>query len=77
MAEPNIDDGPDNSTRACLCGQTDHRLVVYSTQVGFSLLACSFFMVQIATGKDTGIYLPLLTSLLGVFVPTPSFKQTK
>ena len=72
MAEPN--DGPDDSTRACLCGQTDSRLVVYSTQVGFSLLACSFFMVQIANGKDTGTYLALLCSLLGVYVPTPSFK---
>ena len=76
MAEP-AEDGSDTSTRACLCGSTDQRLIVYCTQVGFSLMACGFFMHQISIGHDSGIYLPLLTSLLGVFVPTPSFKQPK
>ena len=76
MTEP-AEDGSDTSTRACLCGSTDQRLIVYCTQVGFSLIACGFFMHQIANGNDSGTYLPLLTSLLGVFVSTPSIRQPK
>lgn len=68
---------PENKefTRTCLCGETDQRLVVFCTQVGFGIMSASFFMVQLARGADTAIYLPLLTSIFGYFMPAPSLKK--
>jgi hypothetical protein len=65
----------DSHARACLCGETDHRLVVFTTQIAFGLLSSGFFMYQISRGADSGVYLPLLTSILGYFMPSPSFKK--
>ena len=69
------DNKVDNNARACLCGETDHRLVVFTTQIGFGLLSSCFFMYQISRGADSGVYLPLLTSILGYFMPSPSFRK--
>lgn len=65
------------NTRACLCGETDHRLLMFSSQVFFGVFAAMFFAHQLIKQQDTQIYLPLLTSLFGIFLPSPNFGSRK
>ena len=75
MGESENKSDKNENTRTCLCGQTDHRLVVFSTQIAFGMIASGFFMYQIGRGADSGVYLPLLTSILGEVMPSPSFEK--
>ena len=73
----NNTENKNENTRACVCGDTDHRLVVFSTQIAFGLLSSGFFMYQIGSGADSGVYLPLLCSVLGYFMPSPFLQKVK
>lgn len=64
------------NTRTCLCGETDHRLLMFMSQCFFGFFAGVFFMHQLIYKQDTQVYLPLLTSLIGYFMPSPNFGRS-
>lgn len=51
---------------------------LFLAQTVFSLLGTVFAIGMLATGHDAGIYLPILTGILGFWMPSPSgsFKDT-
>jgi hypothetical protein len=62
--------------RSCLCGRTDARIITFLGQLCFGLLSSGFYMYQLSVGgKDSQIYLPLLTATVATFLPNPSFKK--
>lgn len=64
------------NTRTCLCGETDHRLLMFLSQCMFGVFAGAFFMHQLINKQQTEIYLPLLCSLVGYFMPSPNFGKS-
>lgn len=72
--EENKDD--EQYERSCLCGRTDARILTFLGQLSFGLLSSGFYIYQLsAGGKDSQIYLPLLTATVSTFLPAPSFKK--
>jgi hypothetical protein len=48
-----------------------HNNALFITQVMFGLLAFVFSASMLISGKDPGIYLPIMTGVLGYFLPSP------
>ncbi len=56
------------------CGVVDGRLVLFISQLGFSALTASFCIYQLTnsqTSETVSIYLPLLASISGLWLPSP------
>lgn len=45
--------------------------VLFMCQVVFSLIFVIFSIIMLATGHDTSVYLPILTSIAGYWTPSP------
>jgi hypothetical protein len=52
---------------------SDHGL--FLTQFFFSLIGITFSMSMLILGKDPSIYLPIFSTIIGVWVPSPMSKQ--
>lgn len=65
-----------NIYQSC-CLRIDKRALQFFTQALFSLLVIIFCIVNltIKEGKNTEIYISLLTFILGVFLPSPNMRQ--
>lgn len=46
--------------------------LLFPTQVFFSLVILSFTIYMLSIGKDPGIYLPILTGIMGYWLPQPT-----
>lgn len=44
----------------------------FAAQVLFSFTTMVFVMVMLLNNKDTGVYLPILSSVVSVWMPSPS-----
>lgn len=44
---------------------------IFRVQAGFSLMSMVFCMSMIAVGKNPTYYLPVLTSIIGYWLPSP------
>lgn len=54
---------------------THHGLFI--SQVCFSFIGVGFSIAMLSSGKDPSIYLPILTTIIGVWTPNPlSNRQT-
>ena len=53
----------------------DMKRVRFFTQTGISLSVMGFCMAMLATGEKTEIYLPVLTGIVGYWLPQPSAKR--
>lgn len=49
-------------------------VIKFIVQVCFSASVLAFTMVMLATGETVEIYLPVLTGLVGYWLPQPSLK---
>ncbi len=70
-------DNVSNDEWAC-CSIKNKSEIKYFTQVFFGLLIMCFSMYQIiknGTGKGQEVYISLLSSTLGYFLPSPSMNR--
>ena len=70
-------DDKSNLYSCCLGGKTDRRVLSYVTQIILSLIVITFCIVQLTiddSAERVSIYLPLICSILGYFLPHPSIK---
>jgi hypothetical protein len=68
--------GEEHLYRSCCGGSTDRRLLLYLSQLSFSLITVGFCIVKLSTNGETSIYLPLLTSTCALWLPNPKFEKT-
>lgn len=72
---------PDDRYQCCCTnGMTDKRVLIYCTQVAFGLIVMLFCITQLYIDDRcdrTSIYLPLLTSIIGYFLPSPTMNKKK
>ena len=54
----------------------DRQTLLFSTQIFVSCSTLSFSMFMLYIGKDPGIYLPIVTAVLGSWMPSPIGKST-
>jgi hypothetical protein len=60
------------------CLKLDRRCLIFVNQVMFGLLLTSFCMIQLSQDKSTEekmVYLTMLSSTMGIFLPSPSLKK--
>ena len=50
---------------------------VFRVQAGFSFSVLVFCMVMLATNKNPTYYLPIMTSIIGYWLPSPSYRGSK
>jgi hypothetical protein len=66
--------------KSCCSRTLDKRATIFFTQVAFGVLVVGFSMGQIIAldkcdpSADSGMYLSLITLVLGWFAPSPSLK---
>ncbi len=68
----------ENHYDCCIGKKTDKRVLIYLTQVGFGISVMTFCAAQLFIDDScdrTSIYLPLLTSVLAYFLPSPSLSK--
>lgn len=49
--------------------------IIFITQAAFSATGMVFSISMIAAGKDPGIYLPVITGILGYWLPSPKYTK--
>ena len=49
--------------------------LVFKVQTGFSFSLLVFCMSMLAAGQDASVYLPILTSLIGYWLPAPQYHE--
>jgi hypothetical protein len=54
----------------------DMKKIRFLTQTGFSLTVMGFCMGMLINGENTEIYLPVITGILGYWLPQPSAKSS-
>jgi hypothetical protein len=61
------------------CIELDRRCVIFITQTFFSLIVISFCIAKLVGPKedDDTIYISLLTTILGIYLPSPSLASKK
>ena len=47
----------------------------FAAQVLFSFVTMVFVMAMLFNGQDTGVYLPILSSVVSVWMPSPSIPK--
>ncbi len=54
--------------------KVDRRAVMYFSQLAFSAVTLGFCMIRLSDNKkdDNGIYLNIVSMIIGVYLPTPS-----
>lgn len=68
----------ENTYKCCMGGSTDKRVLVYISQLSFSLIVLGFCAIQLIRKDDyesTSIYLPLITTILGYWLPSPKLNK--
>lgn len=50
--------------------------IVYFTQAAFSGIGILFCMTMMINGKDTTVYLPIMTGLLSYWLPNPKLNPS-
>lgn len=50
-------------------------MIVFFTQSFIAFLTLGFSMYMIYIGKDPGIYLPIITGIIGYFMPQPNINK--
>ncbi len=68
----------DYQWKSC-CLQVDKRALSYFTQAAFSGVIVAFCVVMLTANQDCATfsrYSPLLTLVIGVWLPSPQFKNT-
>lgn len=50
-------------------------MIVFFTQSFIAFLTLGFSMYMIYIGKDPGIYLPIITGIIGYFMPQPNINN--
>jgi hypothetical protein len=53
------------------------RMMRFAVQVGISGTVMAFTIAMMAIGKSEGVYLPVLTGILGYWLPSPEYSQTR
>jgi hypothetical protein len=69
-----------DNTACCILRNIDHNILLFCTQILFSLMTMSFCIYKLCTTSDpaiTSIYLPLLSSIVTLWLPSPQLKQKK
>jgi hypothetical protein len=64
----------------CFSGSADRRILLFGTQIGFSLMTSVFCIYKLSVTSDpnvTSIYLPLLSSIVTLWLPMPQIKNKK
>ena len=77
VEEQNDTDTATNEWRSC-CFTTDKNAVQFGGQLCVSLLVIMFCMFQLFYNEDCNsqaLYTGILMTVVGVWVPTPTFKQ--
>ena len=49
--------------------------LVFAVQAGFSFSTLLFCVIMLATDKDPTYYLPILTSIIGYWLPAPQYRN--
>ena len=63
--------------RCCSNSQVDRRCITYITQVTFGIIMIGFCIFKLSTTNEcneTNLYVGLLGSTIGVFLPHPNYK---
>jgi hypothetical protein len=69
-----------NQTRRCVICDTNNVMVLFYTQVWFSSVTMSFCIYKLCATSDPSIisiYLPILSSIVTLWLPMPKMKTQK
>ncbi|KXZ44616.1 hypothetical protein GPECTOR_64g110 [Gonium pectorale] len=69
-------DFPDGIFRLLLLEKLNQKSALFLAQTLFSLLAAVFSICMLATGHAEGVYLPILTGIIGFWIPSPGAKNS-
>lgn len=64
--------------KSCLCGPTDSRLLKYVVTMGIFIgiiVTATTQLVESESCEDAQQWMGLLTMIIGIIIPTPSFKK--
>lgn len=53
------------------------RMMRFAVQVGISGTVTAFTVAMLAMGKPEGVYLPVLTGILGYWLPAPEYSKLR
>lgn len=53
------------------------RMMKFAVQVGISGTITAFTIAMLALGKPEGVYLPVLTGILGYWLPAPEYSKLR
>ena len=53
---------------------TKHK-ILFKVQTVFSAVTLTFCITMLSVGKDPSLYLPILTSLIGYWLPAPKYQK--
>ena len=53
------------------------RMMRFAVQVGISGTVTAFTIAMLAMGKPEGVYLPVLTGILGYWLPAPEYSKSR
>ena len=68
----------ENNYNCCMNGTTDKRVLVYISQLIFSLIVIGFCIIQLIRKDDyesTSVYLPIIMTILGFWLPSPKLNK--
>ena len=74
------EEGEDSYRTCCGNGRTDRRLLMFSSQFCFSMITVGFCLYKLGSSTDTettSIYLPILSSTMSLWLPSPSIKYKR
>ncbi len=71
-----VEEYSQNSIWKSKCGkEIDSRLVQYMGSLAISLICLVFCVYQLTAGEDSSVYISIITMILGVYMPSPTFKK--
>lgn len=58
-------------------GELSFPVLKFALQAVFSFVVAIFVMVMLARGAEVGVYLPVLTGIVGYWLPNPSLHRKR
>ena len=74
------EDDEDIEHHRCILCNIHHAMLLFCTQIWFSFVTMSFCIYKLSNTSDPAIisiYLPLLSSIVTLWLPMPQIKTTK
>ena len=78
MMEESNEQKNNNTDWYTCCSHSNPETIKYATQVAIALIILLFSIIQLSfnnTGQDKTIYFSLISTIIGLFIPSPNIKK--